>query len=190
MAKFEPTYQRTVIGFEIGGVKVPYSNASTDLGKECYIGISRRFNGEWFGWSLIDGHKTQSDFPECLQSDTLLQAKVVEFYHAIWDSLRLEQVASQPLADAIFDFYVSSGDDAVKYLQRALNIRRQHSHRLPLLKIDGVLGMRTQIAIHDQLADSDLLVKMLNGFRATHCMELAEHEVTQVMNIESWFRRW
>lgn len=188
MANFYEALVRT-LNFEGG-----YGDEETDRGKETYRGITRRSNPEWSGWAIVDLLKTNSDFPNCLDRDSILQGEVESFYMSLWNSLRLQQVRSQSLSNAIFDFAVNSGQTcAIKFLQRVLNLRSMNGKRWEVLDVDGVMGSKTFASLSTMAtkysSDAELLTSMLNCWRGVYCMEFAERVPDQVVNIHSWFSR-
>lgn len=79
----------------------------------------------------------------------LSDAQAATIYKALyWDKLRADEIALQPLADIVFDFYVNAGGNAVKLLQRMLNAQKPDTP----LNVDGVMGDGTfaQLRAADQ----------------------------------------
>lgn len=122
---FESAFSLTVIGQEGGFV---LSTLKHDSGGMTYAGISRNNFPEWGGWALIDAGDTGSNYLHQLAKD---------FYLGFaWSRLSLDQLP-QRIAALVFDFAVNSGRTvAVQRLQRLL-----------LVKDDGVMGIKTVIAV-------------------------------------------
>jgi lysozyme family protein len=83
-----------------------YSNDPDDSGGETYYGISRNNWSKWSGWTDIDIAKTTFGFPENIDVDE----QVKQFYQVnFWDKINGDDIASQEVAESIFDFAVNAG---------------------------------------------------------------------------------
>lgn len=104
MADFTKAFQ-LVIANEGG-----YGNDPDDTGGETYKGIARKIFSKWDGWTKIDQLKRQSGFPANLDKDPELQQNVEDFYRInFWDKMNGDLIASQRMAESIFDFGVNAG---------------------------------------------------------------------------------
>lgn len=87
-----------------------YVNDTQDSGGETYKGIARKYNSKWEGWVDIDLAKMKPNFPQSLESSEALKNKVSDFYEVnYWDRVRGDDIVSQRVAFAIFDFGVNAG---------------------------------------------------------------------------------
>ncbi|MCB2407438.1 glycosyl hydrolase 108 family protein [Hymenobacter lucidus] len=99
-----------------------YCNDPNDNGKETYCGISRVKNPTWSSWPNIDSMRLQyyakhplpdphwDGLSAALKADTNLGVAVEHFYQdEYWNSLNLNQVKSQSVANQVADFGVNSG---------------------------------------------------------------------------------
>lgn len=151
MARFEIAERLT--GINEGG----YANNKADRGGETYAGIARNFWPKWEGWKKIDEYKIQhakSKSPSSLSNWVNNSAKVIsepvsamvsKFYKTnFWDTMKLDTITDQQLANTIYDFAVNSGTDrASKTLQSAAN-----DTGLVNLEVDGKVGPKTIAAIN------------------------------------------
>jgi len=104
MAEFLPALQKVLV--HEGG----YVNDPDDPGGETYKGIARKMNSKWDGWVSVDINKKQPGFPANLENDSVLQAKISDFYHVnYWDKILGDQINNQEVATSIFDFAVNAG---------------------------------------------------------------------------------
>lgn len=138
MADFNKAYQRTIVAHEGG-----YRNVPWDAGGETYRGITRKWFPNADIWSFIDSKKQNGTikhntiFPE-------LEQKVQNFYYNTqWAKMQGDAIASQPLAEYIFDFIVQSGTDELKNVQVCAN-----NFVTTKLATDGVFGPLTLAAIN------------------------------------------
>ncbi|MEE7547224.1 N-acetylmuramidase [Xanthomonas sp. Kuri4-1] len=76
-----------------------------------------------------------------LRALTDAQAGVV-YKARYWDPIRGDEIALQPLADIVFDFYVNAGANAIKLLQSELNALTAKA-----LAVDGRFGPGTFAAL-------------------------------------------
>jgi len=187
MAKFKEAYDKTM-GHEGG-----YVNDPTDAGGETYKGISRKYNPSWGGWKVIDGQKNSVSFPGCLNSNYELQAEVEKFYKAnYWDVNRLDEVASQAVANEMFDTGVNMGvGRAGNFLQQSLNYLNRNGSLFADLVVDGKIGPASLSALHRILSDGDeeILLIMMNVLQGNHYMEYMSKSPTQERYARGWFKR-
>ncbi|MBV6687168.1 N-acetylmuramidase [Xanthomonas euvesicatoria pv. physalidis] len=81
--------------------------------------------------------------PSLANLRALTDAQAGVIYKAqYWDPLRADQIALQPLANIVFDFYVNAGNNAIKLLQTVLN-----SQTGGKLVADGRMGPATFAAL-------------------------------------------
>ncbi|AEO41858.1 glycosyl hydrolase 108 family protein [Xanthomonas euvesicatoria pv. eucalypti] len=81
--------------------------------------------------------------PSLANLRALTDAQAGVIYKAqYWDRLRADQIALQPLANIVFDFYVNAGNNAIKLLQTVLN-----SQTGGKLVADGRMGPATFAAL-------------------------------------------
>lgn len=134
-----------------------YCHTPGDRGGETYRGIARAANGHWPGWPHIDAAKHQLGFTSpvgranwaalnaALAANTALSASIQQFYkHSYWDSLRLDDVHSQSIAEQLADHGVNAGTSRpVKMLQYLLNTKfGKH------LVVDGKIGPQSIAALN------------------------------------------
>lgn len=118
MADFSPAYEKMIL--DEGGYKL--HKVPGDPGGLTYAGISRRANPGWSGWPALD---RGGEPPAQL---------VYSFYkERYWDTLRLDEVASQRVAETIFNFGVNAG---VKTTARLAQL-------VIAATPDGIFGPRT-----------------------------------------------
>jgi hypothetical protein len=150
MADFTKAYKITILGNE-GGY-------NPGLGeKETYRGIDRGANPKWDGWQIIDGIKknnpnlTIGKMDILLSQNIALQHNIEKFYKAnYWDTVNLDSVTDQQLANNLFDCSVNQGEGrARRFMQIACNyvIASQKSIIKPLI-IDSQIGPTTLSAFN------------------------------------------
>lgn len=120
MASFNKEYIK-VIKAEGG-----YVNDPDDAGSETYLGISRKSNPNWKGWTIIDFTKSQygtKNITSVLKKNTNLDKLVKELYKTnYWDVLELDDIPNQEVAHQLFDTCVNMGkSQAIKIAQTVLN---------------------------------------------------------------------
>lgn len=99
-----------------------------------------------------------------------------------WDKLDGDQIASQPLAEILFDFYVNAGTEAVLLLQRIL---------LQLgatgLATDGEMGPVTSAAL--QAADQAQVYALYRQGRIDYYARLAQERPADEKFLQGWLAR-
>lgn len=137
-----------------------YADNPNDDGGETYAGVARNFWPRWPGWKRIDpivqGLKKRyvTGWPEAgkariinswLKKDTILQDMIFQFYKVnFWNSLQLDFVKSQPVAEQLADLGVNAGPmRPAKMVQRLVNQYFQRPGEKPVLVVDGDIGPGT-----------------------------------------------
>lgn len=153
-----------------------YVDDPDDPGGETYRGISRRWHPSWPGWVIVDEYKhlaaqgassqASADFPANLDSSTRLQALVESFYRTVfWDQCGCPYLP-QAIADEVFDTAVNvSQQDAVRFLQEALNYLNRDQQLYADLVEDGRYGPNTDAAVRTLAAspaELNFLLKVMN----------------------------
>lgn len=135
---------------ETGRFEGLYANNPADNGGETYAGIARKFWPKWDGWLAIDKIKklygiSAKIINSYASKNAELSESISDFYKSnFWDSLKLDAVTDQQLANSVYDFGVNSGTDrAAKTLQNAAN-----DTGLVTLVVDGKIGAKTIAAIN------------------------------------------
>lgn len=122
MADFLTAYNKTVIGRE-GGLNPGIGENFT------YRGIDEGENPHWPGWPTVhavyNANKAAgvAHVNALLAADAALQANIQSFYKAnYWDTVKLDLVNDQKLANNLFDCSVNQGEGlACKFMQIACN---------------------------------------------------------------------
>lgn len=103
-----------------------------------------------------------------------------------WEPMRLSQVASQNLANKLFDMAVNMGvHQAAVYAQRGVNGMVSSGPRL--LIEDGRMGEQTLAAIN--AADPMALYQLLCEFSRQHYRHVASINPAQAVNLSGWLKR-
>lgn len=169
-----------------------YVNSPVDRGGETFMGISRRFHPNNRIWPIIDRMKSQPNFPRSLQSNEELRAIVRHTYKQLyWDTLNLDRVNHQGIANECLDISVLNGPGtAGRFLQRVLNIMNRNQRDFNNLIVDGVVGPITLRAVNSLNAnDSKIVVRYLNVLQGNLFINLAEADHSQQLNIRGWAQR-
>ena len=141
MAIFNSAFQITM-GNEGG-----YANNPADSGGETYKGIAKNYWPNWEGWPAVD--QAISTHPQkintTLAANNELQIQVQAFYKQnFWDTISLDHLNGQQLANQLFDTAVNMGVGiATRTLQQAVN------NIIPgKLTVDGRIGPETLDAVN------------------------------------------
>jgi len=157
MADFQQAFKITILGNE-GGY-------NTGIGeKETYMGIDRGANPTWNGWINIDVIKknnprlTTSKINLLLSQNISLQSSIEKFYKTnYWDTVNLDNVKDQQLANNLFDCSVNQGEGtARRIMQTACNyVLRAVKVAIKPLIVDGKIGKLT-LAVFNNLPPAKL----------------------------------
>ena len=121
MAKFDEEFDKVILAE--GG----YTNDSDDAGGETYLGISRKNNPKWLGWSKIDEIKKKygtKNITSRLKKDETITTFAKHLYkEKYWDVLELDDIPSQGIAHQLFDTAVNMGvTSAIRIAQHVIGM--------------------------------------------------------------------
>ena len=169
MADFKQFFP-TLLKFEGG-----YVNDPADPGGATNKGVTMH-TFKRFAESLLHIQPTL----ENLKNLTDDQAGVI-YKHEYWDKIHGDDIAFQPLADIIFDFYVNAGSHATKLLQRELNTLGAH------LTVDGAIGPASIEAMKH--VDPKVLYKRYKAGRITYYEHLVQVHPALRKFLHGWLKR-
>lgn len=176
----------------LGTVKDDLHDHPNDRGKLTYKGISRKHNGNWPGWVIVDRWRGFEDGLERMAADTELQKLVVDFYLAIWDRLKCEQIDEQEIANELLDAAVNCGENAaIRFLQATLNYLLATRDTNRFLAIDGKIGLMTLSILKQTIAKLGIerVVVGQRVRRGAHYFELVKQSPDQAVNFAAWIER-
>lgn len=121
MADFDIEFDKVILAE--GG----YVNDPNDAGGETYLGISRKNNAKWKGWSIIDSIKktygTKNINTRLKKQTTLLNYAKDLYKEKYWNCMFLDEIPNQDIAHQLFDTGVNCGiSTAIKLAQNCCNI--------------------------------------------------------------------
>ncbi len=180
MAIFNPAFKITM-GNEGG-----YANNPNDSGGETYAGIARNFWPNWAGWPAVD--QAVSAHPQNINATLALnievQNQVQAFYKEnFWDTIGLDQLKGQQLANQLFDTAVNMGvGTASRFLQQAVN-----NVILGRLTVDGVTGPQTLAAANS--IQQEALYNQVIAIRKQRYLAIIANNPSQAQFERSWFSR-
>jgi len=180
MADFKIAFEKTLI------LEGGYANHPADKGGETYCGIARNFFPNWSGWIYIDSLKSKPDFPKNIDKQKLLP-EIENFYKKqFWDTLRLDEIKAQDIAEEIYDTGVNMGEKtAVKIVQEACNLLNRDGKDYPELEVDGVIGKNTVNTINNHPYPKTLY-NLLNFLQAERYIEICRKNRTQEVFMRGW----
>lgn len=170
-ADFDKAYQDILV-WEGDG----WENNPADPGGETFCGISKRFDTTFPGWVLIDNLKALQNFPQNLKANQTLMSQVKQWYFDnYWVPVGGNLIADQDIADKLFSIGVNLGpNQTVTFLQKTINILNYHDGTSHVffddLKMDGVMGTQTLLALQILLANHDAahILHYITGFQEYH----------------------
>lgn len=140
--------------------------------KEIIAGMPRKPE---YGTEAFKAWKRQLD--KTLAGSPVVQNLVRAFYMTnFWDANRLGEVASQEVADWIFDHAVNAGGRGIKWAQLAARV-----------KPDGGIGPVTLKAIN-AMAPKEFLSRAAD-IAGKHRLDVAEGNPSQIPFLTSWLER-
>lgn len=122
MAKFDIEFDKVVLAE--GG----YVNDKDDNGGETYLGISRKFNPNWKGWTIVDQIKKQyksvKDINKALSNNKDVIKYAKELYKKkYWDVMELDDITISGIQHQMFDAAVNMGVSvAISIMQESVGM--------------------------------------------------------------------
>lgn len=167
-----------------------YAHNSADVGGETYRGVARNFHPGLILWKYIDLAKSELGPPPPanrpawvhrlnanLAQIPALQRAIDEFYRAsFWDANKLTSVASQLVANWIYDHAVNAGARGVKWAQEAAGV-----------VADGQIGF-ISIAAINAMPPANFL-RAAKDVAAFYRLDRALAKPSQIEFLPSWLRR-
>lgn len=181
MAKFQIAHCLTSVseGF--------YSNDPTDSGGETLYGIARNANPSWAGWPIVDSYKKKAGFPNSMKDDFQLKSLEYTFYKAnYWDTLNLDSVINQEIANEAYDTAVNMGvNTSAKFIQQALNLLNKNNQDYPDLAVDGKIGPVTLNILNTHKYPKAVL-RALNGLQFERYASIVRNNPAQERFMAGW----
>jgi len=157
---------------------------------ETYMGVDRSQNPNWGGWVIVTAIKAANPGASVNALDSLfqknadLQTAVQNFYKVnYWDTLQLDTVNDQQVANALFDCSVNPCIISVsKVAQIACNTVAPKS-----VGVDGQVGTLTLTCINN--LQPNLFVTAFNGIRVANYYERVNLTPADKQWLSSWLDR-
>lgn len=169
-----------------------YVDDPADRGGETYYGISRKNHSGWPGWERVDALKNTVS-RNALNTDLELDKLVEDFYRTeFWERIGGDALTDRALACVLFDAGVNLGaGKAVWFLQRGLNALNKGGALSGYVDPDRRWGPATGRALGAQLAakGASALIKMIDGMRTVHYLNLIENDPSQGRFAYGWLAR-
>ncbi|MGB9637943.1 MAG: glycoside hydrolase family 108 protein [bacterium] len=149
-----------------------YSNHPRDYGGETVFGISRRYNPNWEGWKIFDSNRNNLD-----KVKEQLKELAVDFYLEKYFTPFKEMYNKLPKSSLfLLDWYINSGVNAIKRLQRILGVSE-----------DGIIG---KITLNKAFNFNDLeLFNLLVLERMKFYLEIVINDSSQEIFLIGWLNR-
>jgi len=167
-----------------------YINDPVDSGGETYKGVARKKHQSWKGWIIIDAEKKLNDFPKSLERNLALQQLVKVFFKDFfWDTLSLDKINNQLIANELFDTGVNMGVSiAGRFLQRSLNVSNRVGKDYPNLVVDGNVGPKT-VETFNKHKRPDVIYKIMNCLQGERYVSICEEKESQERFLFGWMER-
>lgn len=171
MANFD-AFLTTLLGFEGGFVNDP-----ADPGGATNKGITMK--------TFSRCAKTLLGIEPSLGNlKALTNEQAGKIYKALyWDTVRGDEIASQELANIVFDFHVNAGANATRLLQNVMNA----AGASPNVAVDGVIGPVTMQALA-RLDQQDVYRRYKQG-RIDYYRHLAASRPALAKFLKGWLNR-
>lgn len=160
-----------------------YSNNPEDNGGETYRGISRHWNPNWDGWSVID----QTEDKNNLKNNQELNDLVYLFYYDNYYK-QFSMITNVQIKEELYDTSVNIGIKRTKkMLQEALNLLNRNEKDFDDLVVDGLIGSKS-INAFNKVSKVNLL-KTLRGLQFVHYYTIVTDKKSQEIFFNGWLKR-
>lgn len=172
-----------------------YVNDADDAGGETYMGIARRYNPQWNGWTIIDKEKSKHDnnFPKSLDAIPELESEISAIYKQLyWDRFWGDKIPEQEISEKLFDISVNLGvERAVIYLQEGLNLLNRNQKNYNDILMDGLFGNNTLKTLNKYLEknNSNYLLKIVGVLQGMHYIDYMRRSPNQEKYARGWLNR-
>lgn len=165
MGNFETAYAKTA---QWEGY---YSNRKADRGGITYAGISRKYHPNWPGWEIVD-RKPRKHNEHIVELDIMVRNFYKRYF---WDLIRASEICNDKVAGFLYDFYVHSGPNASKAVQKIVGV-----------PVDGIIGPKTIQAINNY---ENGLFQKLKMERIAFVNGIVARDPGQADNLGGWLNR-
>ncbi len=116
----------------------------------------------------------------------LTKEKSIEIYRAgYWNTLKLDSLKSQKLAEKLFDLHVNCGGVVKKFFQLVLNTFNRDGKTWPDIKVDGKIGNITISTCNKAMKNK---MSASNIFKAINCLQGERYiSLKQERFVNGWF---
>lgn len=169
MADFKQAYAKTA-QWEGG-----YANVTGDLGQETANGISRKFWPKWNGWKIVDANKPLRN-GQMIKDPAFLHEVELFYLNEFWYRMKGDKITSQRVAGFIYDWYVNSGNSALKAIQGLVNVTK-----------DGIMGNKSISEINAQ--NEFVFMSRLISARTAFVEDIVKRNPSQRKFLVGWLNR-
>lgn len=153
-----------------------------DKGKETYCGISRVYNPNWKGWTIVDKYKPIK-YNTIIDDNTLKQYVKEYYYSAYYTPLKCDSFDSLLIAGHLFCHGVNAGvKTSAKLLQKAIN--KVYGINL---SVDGIVGTNT-LKYSNGDKKTEVETEFINK-RNQYYKSLVEKNPSQKKFLKGWLNR-
>ena len=156
-----------------------YVDDPSDSGGETNFGIT----------VAVARHNGYIGSMECMPRKVAFDIYSAKYWHAVRGDVLAD--LSESIAEEVIDTAVNMGPTrAGKFLQRTLNVFNKRESFYRDLKVDGVIGKATLIALHSYLVirDEKTIVKALNCLQGAYYITLSESREKDEQFVYGWFK--
>lgn len=142
----------------------PYDLDPDDPAGETCFGITRKYQGDWAGWTFVDALLAKGTPKEQWKLDPMLMSHVAAYYKVVWDALCCDQLPDA-IRGIVFGGAINQGPERMaKWVQEAL----RESGRP--VEVDGRIGPDTARGCYstpDHVMIAKLWMKRSKAYLAT-----------------------
>lgn len=168
MADFIKAYQKVLLNEGI------FSDDPTDNGGRTVLGISEKNWPNWEGWKIVNTLTSAKE----IATNAKLQNLVQSFYlQNFWNKINGDIIASQKIAESIFDFSVNAG------IKTSSSLAQTVVGSEP----DGIIGKNTVAKLN--IFNPTLFVAQFALLKIDRYCDIVDKKPDQLKYLKGWVRR-
>jgi len=154
-----------------------YANEKNDLGKETYGGVTRKYNGDWYGWRYIDEYKKKNGKPKRNTYIEKAEFWVMDYYLDIWVKEEYYRIEKQNVANYIIDFRINAyhGPKTIKKVLISMGQKLELNNKIDSSTIDAI-----------NRVNSKQFLNKLKKARTQHYIDIVNRKPNQ----KDWLKHW
>ena len=129
------------------GLEGGYNKNLNDGAGETYKGLTKVYDSDFTGWSIIDAAKPLKE--EQIIKNAQLDSLIYNYYkNKYWNLIKGDLINNQTIANLVFDTVVTSGKGVKNVIQKGINNAAKFNSKIHTVTEDNIFGNETLNALN------------------------------------------